>query len=469
MNEELPRQTEIRLPDDPGQMDLLDISQYEKPKTEQEKELNPYGISPWKAVKIHFASREDRQEFSELIEQPITDDTQAILYPKPDFAGQVVIPEGVQGEPEPEQPTESMDDGEQMDLLDVRPDWHELWRGMPDFVQENLMPWKTIEVHFHNRENRKAFGDLIGQEVSDNERYMRCFWFPEAEIGHFSGKLWVTDQPVNPRYPVYIISKGRWETRLTAKAMEKIGIPYRIVVEPQEVERYAAVIAREKILSTPFSNLGLGSIPVRNFVWEHAIAAAAVRHWVIDDNIDGFYRLHRNLKVPVGTGAIFRAVEDFCDRYENVGIAGLNYFMFAPRKAPVLPFTLNTRIYSCILIKNDIPYRWRGRYNEDTDLSIRALKDGWCTVLFNAFLALKQTTMSMKGGNTDELYKGDGRKKMAESLLEQHPDVVTIVEKWGRWQHQVNYKPFRRNKLIQKAGVYIPEGPNHYGMTMEGL
>lgn len=32
------------------------------------------------------------------------------------------------------------------------------------------------------------------------------------------------------------------------------------------------------------------------------------------------------------------------------------------------------RAFPCILIQNDIPFRWRGRYNEDTDLSLRALK-----------------------------------------------------------------------------------------------
>jgi hypothetical protein len=36
-------------------------------------------------------------------------------------------------------------------------------------------------------------------------------------------------------------------------------------------------------------------------------------------------------------------------------------------------------------------------------LSLRALKDGLCTILFNAFLAGKVTTLRMKGGNTDEL------------------------------------------------------------------
>src|SRR3990167_8663131 len=94
---------------------------------------------------------------------------------------------------------------------------------------------------------------------------------------------------MNPRYPVYIISKGRWESRLTAKSLEAIGVPYHIVIEPQEYEEYAAVISPEKILRLPFSNLGQGSIPARNWVWEHSIAARAERHWILDDNINGFF------------------------------------------------------------------------------------------------------------------------------------------------------------------------------------
>jgi hypothetical protein len=33
-----------------------------------------------------------------------------------------------------------------------------------------------------------------------------------------------------------------------------------------------------------------------------------------------------------------------------------------------------------------------------------ALKDGWRTILVNAFLARKPNTMTMKGGNTDTIY-----------------------------------------------------------------
>ena len=271
---------------------------------------------------------------------------------------------------------------------------------------------------------------------------------------------------MNPSYPVYIISKGRWESRLTSKALEKMGVPYYIVIEPQEFDNYVAVISEEKILVLPFSNLGQGSIPARNWVWEHSIEAGAARHWILDDNILCFWRLNKNRRLKVFTGTIFKAIEDFSNRYKNIALAGPHDEMWLPLREKHPPFLLNSRIYSCILIRNDIPYRWRGRYNEDTDLSLRVLKDGWCTILFHAFVMDKAVTMTMKGGNTDELYQDDGRLKMAQSLQRQHPDVAKITRRWGRWQHYVDYRPFKNNRLIRRDDVVIPQGINNYGMRL---
>lgn len=273
---------------------------------------------------------------------------------------------------------------------------------------------------------------------------------------------------MNPKYPVYIISKGRWKKRQTSKALEMMGVPYRIVIEPQEYDNYAEVIDKNKILVLPFSNLGQGSIPARNWVWEHSIKEGHERHWILDDNMDSFYRLNRNMKLIVTSGSIFKAAEDFVDRYENIAISGFQYNSFIFKDAVVPPYRLNTRIYSCILIKNDIPYRWRGKYNEDTDLSLRVLKDGWVTMLFNAFLVNKETTMRAKGGNTDELYKQtNNRKEFAESLKEQHPDVVDVVWKFNRWHHHVDYSPFKKNKLIKKQNINIKSNIDNYGMTIK--
>jgi len=271
---------------------------------------------------------------------------------------------------------------------------------------------------------------------------------------------------MNPKYPVYVISKNRSDRLLTIRELELMQVPYNLVIEPQEYNQYAEKINKFKIIVLPFGNLNQGSIPARNFVWEHSISKGHERHWILDDNIEGFHRLNHNMKPKVTSGTIFKCAEDFTERYTNVALSGFNYYSFCKTTDKVPPYYLNTRIYSCILIDNKIPYRWRGIYNEDTDLSIRVLKDGLCTILFNAFLAGKVTTMRMKGGNTDELYKNDGRKKMALSLQEQHPDIVKVVWKFNRWHHQVDYSKFKANKLIRKPLLNLSNEVNNYGMKL---
>lgn len=270
------------------------------------------------------------------------------------------------------------------------------------------------------------------------------------------------------KYPIYIISKGRHESRLTAKALEEIGINYRIVIEAQEFDDYASVIDERKILVLPFSNLGQGSIPARNWVWQHSISEGHKRHWILDDNISGFGRLNNNRKIKVKTSATFRAVEDFTDRYTNVKMSGMNYRFFVPEGSTRKPYMMNTRIYSCILLSNDIDHRWRGKYNEDTDLSLRILKDDHCTILFNAFYCDKIGTLKMKGGNTEEVYAdSNNRRDFAESLKEQHPDLVKVVWRYERWHHEVNYSVFKQSlKRVDNYDQIVKKGVDNYNMKL---
>ena len=189
----------------------------------------------------------------------------------------------------------------------------------------------------------------------------------------------------------------------------------------------------------------------------------------MDDNIERFLRMNHNLQIPVSNGAIFKAMEDFCERYENIGMAGPNYYMFVPRKSKLPPFVKNTRIYSCNLIRNDVPFRWRGRYNEDTDLSLRMLKSKWCTIQFNAFMQLKTTTQVLRGGNSEEFYDKEGTKPKSQMQVDMHPDISKIVWKFGRWHHTVNYGQFKDINLIKNDDYKITSKVNNYGMKIKKL
>jgi hypothetical protein len=282
---------------------------------------------------------------------------------------------------------------------------------------------------------------------------------------------------MNPQFPVYVPSRGRSATRLTMKAFETMNVPYTVVVEDDEYGKYCEVIDRTKILvldkwyqrtyepcDVLGSTLTKGSGPARNFIWDHAISRGAGYHWVVDDNIRAFSRNNRKIRVRVGDGTIFKCMEDFCLRYQNVALGGPAYQQFRGRSA----FVVNTLIYGCILIRNDVPFRWRCRYNEDLDLAIRMMKSGWCTILFRAFMQEKMRSMTMAGGNTDVLY-AEGTKKKSMMIVAQHPDVCRLVYKFGRPHHTVDYAKFGHLKLVRKESVKRKKKVDNYGMTLETI
>jgi len=256
------------------------------------------------------------------------------------------------------------------------------------------------------------------------------------------------------KYPIYIISKGRWENSLTAKFLLKDGIDFRIAVEPQEYDNYCKTIGKSKVLKLPFSNLGLGSYPARNYCWEHSIKIGAQKHFLFDDNIRGFRSWDKDKRrVRCSTIDALIALEKFTDRYKNIAVSGYNYVYFATKDTKK-PFTINTHVYSGMLINNEIKYRWRMKYNEDVDLCLQALHDGWCTVLLNAFLIEKTSTVAkMKGGNQTELYKNnDHDKKVLKSVSLQKvwPQYVKVVTRFNRPHHAVNWTKHFKQPLLKK-------------------
>lgn len=272
---------------------------------------------------------------------------------------------------------------------------------------------------------------------------------------------------MNSKIPIFVISKGRYDNCLTAKILKKSNIDFRLVVEPKEKDLYYKHKEKLIILPSDFSELNKGSVPVRNWVWNYSKKQGFTHHWIIDDNIEGLNRLNNNMKNETNISNYFKIMEDFVFRYKNIAIAGPNYYSFCKSTDKIPPFYSNTRVYSCLLINNSIPFRWRGKYNEDTDLCIRVLKKGYCTILFNSLLIGKVTTLRMKGGNENIYSETNNRLEFAQSLADQHPDVVKVTKKFGRFHHQVNYKPFKKNKLEFIDGYTQPkEKINNYGMKL---
>jgi hypothetical protein len=165
------------------------------------------------------------------------------------------------------------------------------------------------------------------------------------------------------KYPIYIISKGRSEKTLTADFLMKENIPFTMAVEPQEFEAYGKRIPKKYLGKLPFSNLGMGSTPARNWCWEDSISRGHDKHFLFDDNIYGFVRFNDGVRKSCSAISALVSLQNFSDKYINIAISGYNYRYFAARDL-AKPFFLNHHVYSGLLINNKIPFRWRLKYNE---------------------------------------------------------------------------------------------------------
>lgn len=466
--------------------------------------------SIYRSVYVNFYSVQDVYDFCVLINQFIPGDTKEVYFPQYDrvlfeedsekkvnVVKELLAPKYGRDRKQKNKSSANLTDFVDVSTSSIDPaKKHGLnsaqahWKYMPKFNQDSKYPYRQITMKFRKKEDYEAFEKLIDQTIVKREEiaWVPFISFPKREKKQLIKNRWLAEPKCDPKYPMYIISKNRQDSMYTSRALSRMKLHHYIIVEPQNMADYDAALDRFNIrkyvtlVEAPFSNHGDGPGRARNYAWDHSISLGATSHWVMDDNIFDFYRLDENLKCRMSTGAGFRAMEDFVDRYENVYISGPNYVFFCAETQKYEPFVPNTRIYSTLLIRNDCPHRWRGRYNEDTDICLRVLKDGNCTVQFNVFLQGKAATQTVKGGNTAEFYhaenvgnkdswrnsylNADGTINKSKMLVDMHPDVTTLEFKYGRWHHYVDYTPFVKNLLKFKPGIEVPEGINEYGMYM---
>jgi hypothetical protein len=115
--------------------------------------------------------------------------------------------------------------------------------------------------------------------------------------------------------------------------------------------------------------------------------------------------------------------------------------------------------------------RWRGRYNDDTDLSLRVLATGdLVTACFYSFVSGKLTSGRTKGGMAD-MYKNhshEGYWKKFEALKQTWGNLITFTNKRhadGRPHHHIEYTKHFLQKPVLKQGLEIPKKINEYNMV----
>lgn len=231
-----------------------------------------------------------------------------------------------------------------------------------------------------------------------------------------------------PKYSIYIPSKGRADRDITTKFLREDGIPFYLVVEPQDYEAYVAMHGSASVLKMDKNDQGIAY--ARNWCKTHSISQGHKAHWQIDDNIYYVGYRHENKNRKHSPRSILSFVELFTDSFENFGAASLAHIMFAFAKRNKLD--INKQVYSCALFVNMPDIQWRHDCIEDTDYSLQLLSRNYVTFLFNHLIMNKVATGVIKGGNTEISHGGNRRLLRSQRLAEYWPGWFKVTEQYGR-------------------------------------
>lgn len=188
---------------------------------------------------------------------------------------------------------------------------------------------------------------------------------------------------MNARYPIFIPSKGRPDRCLTATLLASHEVPFRIVVEPQDVESYARVHGLKNILELPFSNRGHVSY-ARNWIMQRAKDENVQRCWMLDDDMRSIGRVSSGRYTKENAGEMLCQMENFTDRYSNVGISAPAFKIW--KIGFKTPFEVNRYCACCMLVRVNDKHVWN-TVIEDVDYCLQVLSCGDCTLLFYAIAA----------------------------------------------------------------------------------
>lgn len=219
------------------------------------------------------------------------------------------------------------------------------------------------------------------------------------------------------KYKIYIPTKGRYNRLLTADYLTKNGIDFSLVVEEKEVDLYKEKYPN-KVIALPGSDYG-GVYFARNFIKKLSIENGEKRHWQLDDDIKKLVYVDNGNLVDMPLNEIFGNMENFCDRFMNIGLASPHSTVWV--KFGKKPFEINKLAYSCLLVNNNVDVWWNKGVMEDIDYNIQILESGWCTVRFYIYSFTWSARTAQKGGVT-EFYLNKNKR---------FADVKNTQEKWG--------------------------------------
>lgn len=77
------------------------------------------------------------------------------------------------------------------DIDGVDEGWKDIWKDMPEFISEDLEPFKSVIVHFNSVDDIKEFSKIVDQKINLTTK---SIWFPKADAAIFANKRYIDEE-----------------------------------------------------------------------------------------------------------------------------------------------------------------------------------------------------------------------------------------------------------------------------------
>lgn len=276
----------------------------------------------------------------------------------------------------------------------------------PEFVEEVKHKIRKVKptTKFTKHQTKKHTGYSITTQLYDSQK-----------IAGSSG--WTTENHRDPTYPICVLSYKRANKYgRTHLLLTKMKIKHYLFIEPSQRSDYEKWYDSEfcelVVYGSDLSDENMGGTPARNFILDWGNFHNFERVWMLDDNIKGYLRLYQGQKYQINSPVIFTHIEDYVERYDNVGAVSHNFNPFVREGDFRKCIVKNDKSYSSMLLPTNPDVRFRYKHQEDNLMSIEFIEKGYCNLCFNSVCYDKNTSGQDGGGNRESIYKvesgGDG-------------------------------------------------------------
>lgn len=216
-------------------------------------------------------------------------------------------------------------------------------------------------------------------------------------------------------HPIYIASRGRAATAKTPRLLAEDGLRFLVFVEPHESAAYREQFG-DRVHELPESNQGL--CYVRNAILDHARARGVDWFWMLDDDIDGFWRQFGRRSVRSSAGEALAEAEILLCR-DDVATGALEYQQYVWSASRDVAFNGYCDVAVLIHAQRTRPVRFRpdADLKLDRDFTLLVVANGFGLAARSCRIGFSCPKNGTNQGGLAEAYASDGREARSSAAM----------------------------------------------------